>query len=74
MLSSSSRPQSDHRFTCSHLQDAHEFLNFLLNKIGEDLAADDRERRAAAKLANLSRPENSACLGRQYRCVRLYAD
>lgn len=31
------------------LKDAHEFLNFLLNKIGEDLAAEDRERRSAAK-------------------------
>lgn len=28
-----------------HLQDAHEFLNYLLNKIGEDLEADEKERR-----------------------------
>lgn len=60
------RPSPDVRCPVSRLtayftrQDAHEFLNFLLNKIGEDLAAEDRERRAAAKARSLA-AEESLC-------------
>lgn len=30
-------------------QDAHEFLNYLLNKIGEDLESDEKERKTASR-------------------------